>query len=310
MDTPFLDNSCMNTPFTPASLFTPNLDQFQNSPYIQPSTHCDSTTTHLSDPTNDVQVANYLKNDIPWQNPIHVSTIDLFPQVSTDNQFLNSFNGDPNQLLLNTSDNTVASSSEESTDFLFPPLPSDNQQTTITSLNEQQEQEQQNSFNSQEFDINALFGDCFDDVFFGITQQDEQQQQQQQQNKHKTSSSIPNKVIKHTKESFISIKDNTLVIKKKKVDQNERRFKCHICQAMFNRRYNLGTHIKTHDKNRNKEFTCSICQKSFDRKHDMTRHVATVHKGERAFRCKYCTSSFSRKDVLARHCMQKHNDVH
>ncbi|KAI9282765.1 hypothetical protein BY458DRAFT_411376, partial [Sporodiniella umbellata] len=52
---------------------------------------------------------------------------------------------------------------------------------------------------------------------------------------------------------------------------------CPVCSATFDRRYNLGTHIKTHDKNRKKAFECSLCTKTFDRKHDLSRHISTVH---------------------------------
>ncbi|KAI8988138.1 hypothetical protein BDF20DRAFT_790357, partial [Mycotypha africana] len=73
------------------------------------------------------------------------------------------------------------------------------------------------------------------------------------------------------------------------------------CGAMFSRRYNLGTHVKTHNKNRAKSFSCHLCDKTFDRKHDLSRHISTVHNGERAFACAECSSTFSRKDALARH---------
>ncbi|KAI7867138.1 hypothetical protein BDF14DRAFT_1688831, partial [Spinellus fusiger] len=73
------------------------------------------------------------------------------------------------------------------------------------------------------------------------------------------------------------------------------------CHSKFSRRYNLGTHIKTHSKDRQKDFTCFICTKGFDRKHDCDRHIATVHLGERSYACTHCTSSFSRKDALSRH---------
>ncbi|KAI9303442.1 hypothetical protein BJ944DRAFT_137936, partial [Cunninghamella echinulata] len=73
------------------------------------------------------------------------------------------------------------------------------------------------------------------------------------------------------------------------------------CQRGFTRRYNLGTHVKTHDKNRVKPFACSLCPKTFDRKHDCERHISTVHMGERLFTCAPCNVSFSRRDALHRH---------
>ncbi|KAI7867523.1 hypothetical protein BDF14DRAFT_1684486, partial [Spinellus fusiger] len=54
-------------------------------------------------------------------------------------------------------------------------------------------------------------------------------------------------------------------------------YQCPLCSVGFNRRYNLSTHIKTHDKHRIKEHACNQCEKAFDRKHDRDRHMATVH---------------------------------
>ncbi|KAI8364776.1 uncharacterized protein BYT42DRAFT_472977, partial [Radiomyces spectabilis] len=60
-------------------------------------------------------------------------------------------------------------------------------------------------------------------------------------------------------------------------DNENKRFQCPVCLNRFSRRYNLGTHIKTHDRNRMKQYACHICSKSFDRKHDCERHISTVH---------------------------------
>ncbi|KAI8888787.1 hypothetical protein K501DRAFT_138001, partial [Backusella circina FSU 941] len=73
------------------------------------------------------------------------------------------------------------------------------------------------------------------------------------------------------------------------------------CDHASKRRYNLTTHLKTHDKERVREFPCGHCKKAFDRKHDRDRHVATVHEGKRAHVCDICSSQFSRGDALARH---------
>ncbi|GAA5816297.1 hypothetical protein MFLAVUS_009823 [Mucor flavus] len=83
-------------------------------------------------------------------------------------------------------------------------------------------------------------------------------------------------------------------------------FKCPFCEHSSKRKYNLTTHIKTHDKKRVKEFTCSQCQKGFDRRHDRNRHLATVHRLERAHVCNHCPAHFSRGDALNRHLIHKH----
>ncbi|KAI7885389.1 hypothetical protein K492DRAFT_171895 [Lichtheimia hyalospora FSU 10163] len=86
-------------------------------------------------------------------------------------------------------------------------------------------------------------------------------------------------------------------------------FTCPTCHRQFNRRYNLGTHIKTHDKKRHRPFPCSECPKRFDRKHDRKRHVQTVHRGEKLYPCDQCNAEFSRKDALMRHKDQKHVEL-
>jgi len=82
-----------------------------------------------------------------------------------------------------------------------------------------------------------------------------------------------------------------------------RRFPCKHpgCDKAFARLFNLNTHEKTHDPQREKPFTCKECTKSFARKHDLYRHEASVHRGERHFTCKRCAKPFSRKDALRRH---------
>jgi hypothetical protein len=314
MNTPFLDNSCMNTPFTPATVFTPSLAQFQNSPYYSPYIESSVNQNLLGIDFNqdDIQVAKYLKTDMPWQG----NAADLFAQTpaiaSTDvsSELLNSietFNGDPTQLILNsnTVDNTVAATS--SNDSLFPPLPSDD---TSYSLNNNIQPDQ--LFNSRDFDSTNLFeDDCFDGIF---DLHDEPSVMQPPTTTPLVTKQLEPIVISKKRKN----EDNKTSKKNKRVkvapssalvekDQDERKFECNICHTFFNRRYNLGTHVKTHDKNRNKDFECHLCKKPFDRKHDLTRHIATVHNHERAYGCKQCSSTFSRKDALVRHCLQKHN---
>lgn len=316
MNTPFLDHSCMNTPFTPASVFTPSLAQMQNSPFYSPyinnNTNQSFGNMNAIDNQDDIQVANYLKTDMSWQDNSNatpaISTADLFaptPNISSIDvspellNTLDTFNGNPSQLLLNNINDNVqvtataaTSSNGESSDFLFPPLPSDNQDVSYS----------YNANPTQDLDASNLFDDCFDDCFFDevnavpgavVHQQPVTEQKEIVSKKRKVNDSNVNK------NKRIKIASSN--------DQDQRKFECEICHATFNRRYNLGTHIKTHDKNRRKDFPCRLCQKFFDRKHDLTRHVSTVHNGERAYACGECSSTFSRKDAMVRHRMQKHN---
>ncbi|CAM0140043.1 unnamed protein product [Umbelopsis sp. WA50703] len=88
-----------------------------------------------------------------------------------------------------------------------------------------------------------------------------------------------------------------------------KRFECPHggCPMKFSRRFNLQTHMRVHDPERQKKFRCDVdgCNKNFDRRHDLSRHEATVHRGERAYHCEYCEKPFSRKDALVRHVTVK-----
>lgn len=275
METPLLDNSCMNTPFTPM-LFTPQtLNTY--SPSVNLHQAMDGFTSTMDSQLDDVNIANYLKNDSPWQDNITTTAIPETPAITTDYLFGtldSSVNVSPTELLLNNN---------SSDDSLFPPITSDQHQDLSYALN--------NLSNPTD----DLFLDTFDDIFQlqnEVTHDISKKRKHQQQQQDNISKSI--KRVK-------------LSVQKPTSDKDEKRFECEICHAKFSRRYNLGTHVKTHNKNRSKDFACTTCNKSFDRKHDLTRHVSTVHNGERAFGCSDCSSFFSRKDALVRHRIQKHH---
>ncbi|KAJ3119143.1 hypothetical protein HK098_005747, partial [Nowakowskiella sp. JEL0407] len=79
---------------------------------------------------------------------------------------------------------------------------------------------------------------------------------------------------------------------------------CSTCSRDFNRRFNLLTHLKTHDSNRPRPFTCPNCAATFVRQHDLTRH-ASVHATTKPHKCPGCETQFSRRDAMLRHVMQR-----
>jgi DNA-directed RNA polymerase subunit RPC12/RpoP len=77
-------------------------------------------------------------------------------------------------------------------------------------------------------------------------------------------------------------------------------FKCMWtgCDKVFDRKYNLKSHLKTHNGER--EFMCGDCGFLFARQHDLNRHRRS-HSKDKEFACSYCSKSFARRDAVIRH---------
>lgn len=54
-------------------------------------------------------------------------------------------------------------------------------------------------------------------------------------------------------------------------------FICKLCLKVFNKKYNLRIHSKTHDINRIKEHECDKCGKSYYYRKDLTKHKKLVN---------------------------------
>ncbi|KAJ1565869.1 hypothetical protein HK096_008247 [Nowakowskiella sp. JEL0078] len=82
-------------------------------------------------------------------------------------------------------------------------------------------------------------------------------------------------------------------------------FLCPQCSRSFTRRFNLQTHLETHQPNRIRQHHCDECPKSFARIHDLKRHQ-NIHTNPNSFVCpSLCGKTFSRKDALTRHLVVK-----
>ncbi|KAI5962356.1 CRZ2 [Candida pseudojiufengensis] len=85
-------------------------------------------------------------------------------------------------------------------------------------------------------------------------------------------------------------------------------FPCTLCDKVFQKPYNLKSHMKTHSSD--KPFPCSYCSKTFARSHDKKRHEV-LHQGIKNFKCEGylqdgitkwgCGKKFARSDALSRH---------
>lgn len=93
--------------------------------------------------------------------------------------------------------------------------------------------------------------------------------------------------------------------REKRVRQTE--FKCKHCGVIYKKRYNLQSHLLTHESTRS--HVCSVCRKGFARFGDLRRHMST-HTGQRRFICSGtlnngttwgCGKSFARADTLSKH---------
>lgn len=75
---------------------------------------------------------------------------------------------------------------------------------------------------------------------------------------------------------------------------------CDVCKKVFKRKEFLMQHLKSHIGLR--PFKCDepTCNKSFSRKEHLLRHVVS-HSGKKMFNCDVCMKLFSRKDNLNKH---------
>ena len=107
---------------------------------------------------------------------------------------------------------------------------------------------------------------------------------------------------------------------KQNVHEEEKLFKCDICDAQYTSNHALEGHVKSdHVKNKKrkfeiedkeaekrKRFYCEICDASFSQNGGLTRHIKTIHEGVKSYKCKLCGEDFSHSQELERHNNSKH----
>ncbi|ODV66747.1 hypothetical protein HYPBUDRAFT_111012 [Hyphopichia burtonii NRRL Y-1933] len=105
-----------------------------------------------------------------------------------------------------------------------------------------------------------------------------------------------------------SLKRRRRSTKSNSKDIGDMQYSCLQCSKVFQKAYNLKSHMKTHSTE--KPFKCSICSKAFARSHDKKRHEL-LHAGKKNFKCEGflkdgktrwgCGKKFARSDALSRH---------
>ncbi|KAG0940825.1 hypothetical protein G6F57_005405 [Rhizopus arrhizus] len=280
---------------------TPFLDENIDTPYSPPFFDTFDLPSYANALNQEILVGNYL-ND--WH----------------EHGAIAQFNGDPTELLIDKSKTPQLSVSK----FSFTPAQKSDHEGLFPPL-----QSSKNTIDIKPEPVEDEFRDLLD---LGSPLSEEMEPLEEEQEQEEQEAVKEEKPVKEES----SLKENILVDenpmeekpkkrgrKRKQQDDEEkppkkrpsakkspgsRLYPCPYCDHVSKRRYNLSTHIKTHDKNRTKEFECPQCLKRFDRRHDRDRHLATVHRGERSFTCKECSVHFSRRDGLNRHLASQHED--
>ncbi|KAI8365499.1 hypothetical protein EDC96DRAFT_443512 [Choanephora cucurbitarum] len=328
----------MNTPYLDSSFDTPFLDNHSSAetpPFFDTLSEISPYLMYASFGLPSLNSMNmYAANN---KDDICATYLDPENSIAKLTHDPLKFNGDPNVLLLDKSKagtsaihtHTVPTKkpsptlklelvTEEEADSLFPPLNSSQQ-----SINTDAQFEDVTWDKILGFDASSPLSDSLESDDSDLYQEEEDEEAHSNKSEaREASTSVKEESSRQPQESRkrkACTDDITNEINKRKKTDNKntkrsakkpkeaKLYYCHLCDHVSKRRYNLGTHIKTHDKSRVKEFGCPQCPKAFDRRHDRDRHLATVHRGERSYACSHCATHFSRRDALNRHLIQKHD---
>lgn len=92
-------------------------------------------------------------------------------------------------------------------------------------------------------------------------------------------------------------------IRRSKLEDAEKRYKCEVCNKGFKLHYYLKLHSFTHTKE--KPFMCQQCGKGFITKGKLKRHMES-HTGLKKFQCHICYKFFTRPSYLRIHVKTIH----
>ncbi|XP_065578370.1 gastrula zinc finger protein XlCGF49.1-like isoform X3 [Artemia franciscana] len=96
----------------------------------------------------------------------------------------------------------------------------------------------------------------------------------------------------------ISVFAEDNVAKHKDIHNEEKSFKCDVCDRTYSRKSTLSDHRKTHaGKN---PFECDVCKKHLTSNSNLNKHKKT-HSGEKPFKCETCGKTFRVNSNLSAH---------
>ncbi|CAJ1064714.1 PR domain zinc finger protein 15 isoform X4 [Xyrichtys novacula] len=102
---------------------------------------------------------------------------------------------------------------------------------------------------------------------------------------------------------LLSAPDNTAIMKRHKVREHKRVYRCSLCSKVFQNSSNLNRHIRSHG---DKLFKCDECDKLFSRKESLKQHISYKHSKnmpdmEYKYKCNTCDKSFRLENALKFH---------
>jgi general transcription factor IIIA len=90
-----------------------------------------------------------------------------------------------------------------------------------------------------------------------------------------------------------------------KFDEENKMWKCSICNKIVSSKKNLKNHLlKIHEVGKSQ--TCQECEKEFDDKRELKVHTITVHDGKKLYRCSICAAYLTDLKIMKRHLATVH----
>ena len=87
---------------------------------------------------------------------------------------------------------------------------------------------------------------------------------------------------------------------------NENRFKCKLCDSLFDDKQNLNNHLRS-QKHCLKTISCKLCEQKFEKISELEDHLHSLHNQQRNYFCETCDLGFILKWRMKKH-LEGHNE--